>query len=335
MVGPATIKKKQIFIQHEFEKLEFLSPSALQNLRSAHDLCAADRSFLSGAWMIAAMKTLLAWMLLASAALLAGCATLDERQRQWIFQPSDRSWGRGEEAARGMEEVWINFRSAETGQPVRLHGLWSPHERFAADARAPVLLYLHGARFNVLGSALRARRMQELGFSVLAIDYRGFGKSSHTLPSESLAYEDARAAWDWLGRQHPERPRFIFGHSLGGAIAIELAAQVPDEAGTLVEGTFTSIPDVVASYKWGWLPVGPLITQRFDAVRRVPQIGSPLLVVHGSEDRTIQPELGRSLFEAATGPKRFELVEGGSHHNTNAVGQPQYRLALAELFGLR
>jgi pimeloyl-ACP methyl ester carboxylesterase len=78
-----------------------------------------------------------------------------------------------------------------------------------------------------------------------------------------------------------------------------------------------------------------LITQRFDAVRRVPQIGSPLLVVHGSEDRTIQPELGRSLFEAATGPKRFELVEGGSHHNTNAVGQPQYRLALAELFGLR
>jgi hypothetical protein len=280
------------------------------------------------------MKRLIALVLL-SAAVLAGCATLDERQRGWIFQPSDRSWWRGEEAAQGMQDVWIDFQSAETSQPVKLHGLWSPHERFATDRKAPVLLYLHGARFNVVGSAFRMRRMQELGFSVLAVDYRGFGKSTNQLPSEAMAYEDARAAWDWLGRQHPDRPRYIFGHSLGGAIAIDLAAQVSDEAGTMVEGTFTSIPDVVSTYKWGWLPVGPLITQRFDTVERVKQIGSPLLVVHGSQDRTIAPELGRKLFEAATGPKRFELVEGGSHHNTNAVGQPQYRLAMAELFGMR
>ncbi len=280
------------------------------------------------------MKRLIALVLL-SAAALAGCASLDERQRSWIFQPSDRSWWRGEEAAQGMQDVWIAFASKETGEPAKLHGLWSAHERFEQDARAPVLLYLHGARFNVVGSAFRARRMQELGFSVLAVDYRGFGKSTNTLPSEAMAYEDARAAWDWLAQRYPDRPRYIFGHSLGGAIAINLAAQVGDEAGTLVEGTFTSIPDVVSSYKLGWLPLGPLITQRFEAVERVGKIGSPLLVVHGSEDNTIKPELGRKLFEAATGQKRFVLVEGGSHHNTNAVGQPQYRLALAELFGMR
>ncbi len=280
------------------------------------------------------MKRLIALLLLA-AAVLAGCASLDERQRGWIFQPSDRSWWRGEEAAQGMQDAWIHFASKETGEPAKLHGLWSPHERFEKDPKAPVLLYLHGARFNVVGSAFRARRMQELGFSVLAVDYRGFGRSTNTLPSETLAYEDARAAWDLLGRQYPDRPRYIFGHSLGGAIAIELAAQVGDEAGTLVEGTFTSIPDVVASYKWGWLPLRPLITQRFEAVERVKAIGSPLLVVHGSEDNTIKPELGRKLYEAATGQKRFVLVEGGSHHNTNAGGQPQYRVALAELFGLR
>jgi fermentation-respiration switch protein FrsA (DUF1100 family) len=58
-------------------------------------------------------------------------------------------------------------------------------------------------------------------------------------------------------------------------------------------------------------------------------------VVHGSEDRLIPPELGRKLFDAATGRKAFVLVEGGSHHNTNSVGQPQYRVALGELFGLR
>ncbi len=262
--------------------------------------------------------------------LLAGCATLDERQREWIFQPGDRSWSRGEFAAEGMQDVWIDFESRETGRPVRLHGLWAPHPE---RADAPVLLYLHGARWNVVGSAFRMRRMQELGFSVLGIDYRGFGKTSSELPSEAMALEDARAAWDWLKAQHPGQARFIFGHSLGGAIAIALAEQVSDEQGTLVEGTFSSMADVVSTFKWGWLPVSPLITQRFESDRRVARIGSPLLVVHGSEDRLIKPELGRRLYEAANQPKAFVLVEGGSHHNTNSLGQGQYRQALATLFG--
>lgn len=279
------------------------------------------------------MKRLLL-TLFATLALLAGCATLDEKQRGWIFQPSDRSWAGGVSAAQGMEEVWIEFMSQAKGHPVKLHGLWAQNENFNERRDAPILFYLHGARYNVVGSAFRARRMEELGFSVLAIDYRGFGKSTNELPSESTAYEDARAAWDWLGQKYPGRPRYIFGHSLGGAIAIELAAQVDDEAGTVVEGTFTSIPDVVSTFKWGWLPVSLLITQRFEAVKRVPAIGSPLLVVHGGEDRLIQPELGRRLYEAATGRKSFVLVEGGSHHNTNSVGQAQYRAALADLFGL-
>lgn len=265
---------------------------------------------------------------------MAGCASLEERQREWIFQPSDRGWRGSAEAAEGMQDVWIEFDSAQSGQRTRLHGLWHAASGPGA-ARAPVLLYLHGARWNVTGSAHRMRRMQELGFSVLAVDYRGFGKSDAVLPSESLAYEDARAAWDWLGAHHPTQPRYIFGHSLGGAIAIELASRVSDEAGTLVEGTFTSIPDVVDTMRWGWLPVGGLITQRFESVNKVARIGSPLLVVHGAQDTLIKPELGRRLFDAATGPKAFVLVPGGSHHNTNALGQSQYRDALAQLFHLR
>lgn len=269
--------------------------------------------------------------LLLSAAVVLGCSTLDAKQRAWIFQPSERSWGNSAAAAEGMDDVWIDFTSRVTGEPTRLHGLW-----LAADRTdAPVLLYLHGARWNVAGSASRMRRMQALGFSVLAVDYRGFGQSSKALPSEDMAYEDARAAWDWLAQQHPDQPRYIFGHSLGGAIAIDLAARVDDERGTIVEGTFTSIPDVVSTLPWGWLPVGPLITQRFESASKVARIGSPLLVVHGAQDRLIQPELGRRLFEAATGSKAFVLVENGSHHNTNAVGQGQYRAALAQLFALR
>lgn len=197
------------------------------------------------------------WRRLAAVGLLAvlglqvGCATLDERQRDWIFQPGDRTWAGGLAAAQGMEDVWIAF-----------------------DSR---------------------------------VDYRGFGRSSAGLPSEAMAAEDARAAWDWLARQHPAQRRFIFGHSLGGAIAVQLASEVGDEDGLIVEGSFTSIPDVVSTFRWGWLPVSPLITQRFDAASRVADIGSPLLVVHGSQDSLI--------------PHR--------------LGQAQYREALAELFALR
>jgi uncharacterized protein len=262
--------------------------------------------------------------------LLAGCATLDEQQRKWIFQPGDRTWWGGLAAAEGMADVWIEFDSRASGDAVRLHGLWLPQDR----ADAPVLLYLHGARYDVRGSAHRMRRMHELGFAVLGVDYRGFGRSTNALPSETMAYEDARAAWDWLARRHPQSPRYVFGHSLGSAIAVNLALEVADESGLIVEGAFPSIPELVGTFKWGWLPVSPLITQRFDAAARIGRVGAPVLVVHGSEDRLIRPELGQALFDRAADPKRFVLVEGGSHHNTNSVGQPLYRQALAELFGL-
>lgn len=276
---------------------------------------------------------------LASIVLLAlgaqmGCATLDERQRSWIFQPSERTWAGGLAAAEGMHDTWIEFDSkvgARSGEPVKLHGLWLPQD----DPKAPVLLYLHGARYDVRGSAPRMRRMHDLGFAVLGVDYRGFGRSSKGLPSEEMAAEDARAAWEWLGAQYPNQRRFIFGHSLGGAIGVQLAAHVRDEAGLIVEGSFTSIADVVSTFRWGWLPVSPFITQRFDSASRVAEVGSPLLVVHGSNDSLIPSKLGQTLYERAREPKRFVLVEGGSHHNTNAVGQAQYRQAIAELFGLR
>jgi alpha-beta hydrolase superfamily lysophospholipase len=165
--------------------------------------------------------------------------------------------------------------------------------------------------------------MQELGFSVLAIDYRGFGKSSAGLPSEATSYEDARAAWDWLAAKYPDRPRYIFGHSLGG---------------TIVEGTFTLIPELAGTMKWGWLQgsrvPGALITQRFESVSKVAKINSPLLVVHGDNDNLVASALGRKLYDAAPGRKQFLLVSGGSHFSTMSLGQAQYRHALARLFDL-
>ncbi len=262
---------------------------------------------------------------------LSGCAVLDEQQRKWIFQPTDRTWYGGLAAAQGMQDVWIEFQSTPCGQPVRLHGLWLAQP---GPANAPVVLTLHGARWDVRGSAHRMRRLHELGFSVLGIDYRGFGQSSAGLPSEDLAFEDAQAAWRWLTQKEPQSRRYLFGHSLGSAIAVRLAADVPDVAGLMLEGSFPSMPQLVSSFKWGWLPLAPLITQRFDSREHIARVRAPVLVVHGSQDNLVVPQLGRELYELARQPKRFVLVEGGSHHNTQALGIEHYRQALSELFGL-
>jgi alpha-beta hydrolase superfamily lysophospholipase len=267
--------------------------------------------------------------LLAIAA-LGGCVSLDAQQRKWIFQaratPEARD-GRHE----GLADVWITLPArGDAAAAPRLHALWAA----VPTPGAPVLLYLHGARRDVDASAFRIRQMQALGFGVLAIDYRGFGRSSDALPSETSVDEDARAGWAWLAAHHPAQDRYLFGHSLGGAIAVRLASEVSDAKGLIVEGTFTSIPAVFQTMRWGWLPVTTLITQRFDSATRIAGVKVPVLVVHGEADALIQPELGRALYERANGPKRFVLVPGGTHYTTNRVGRPQYREALRELFGL-
>jgi hypothetical protein len=235
-----------------------------------------------------------------------------------------------------MHEIWIDYVSdhpEQRGQPVRLPSLWLPRP----ESEAPVLLFLHGVRWTVHASAPRMRQLHALGFSVLSIDYRGFGLSTDALPSKTLATEDALAAWRWLAHMHPQARRFVFGHSLGASLALELAHAVDDEAGVIVEGAFTSAADVLRSTGWGWIPVYALMTQQtqhFDAGRRVADIGSPQLVVHGSADEMVAPRLGRELYERARPPERLVLVDGGQHENTDVVGHAQYRDALRELLGI-
>ncbi len=261
----------------------------------------------------------------------SGCAIVDSQQRHWIFQPGQRTWDVGAQAAAGMSDVWIGLTSTEEKQSVKLHGLWLPQD----DAEAPVMLYLHGARWDIASSAPRMRGMHGLGFSVLGIDYRGFGKSTPALPSEDLMHEDALAAWQWLAQQRPQARRYLYGHSLGASIAVRLASETGDAAGVVVEGGFTSALDVANSTGWRWLPLERLVTQRLDAASRIDKINAPLLVVHGALDTMVHPDLGRALYERAKQPKRYVLIEGGLHHTLTAANQLQYRNAVLELFDLK
>jgi alpha-beta hydrolase superfamily lysophospholipase len=259
----------------------------------------------------------------------SGCSLLDEQERRWIFNPSKVSWNGGA-SAHGLQDVWIDYASKTSGSPVRLHGLWMPQ----ASAKAPTLLYLHGARWDVSSSAGRMRRMHALGFSVLGVDYRGFGRSTDVLPSEAFAQEDAAAAWAWLGAERPAARRFVYGHSLGSAIAVRLAAEAAPAdapAGVVLEGAFTSIPDVLGTFRYGWLPLRPFVTQRFDSSRRIAQLHMPLLMLHGADDHLIPPALGRELFDEANEPKRFLLIEGGSHHDASALAASEIGAEMRKL----
>ena len=280
-------------------------------------------------------------LLLAAGGLSAGWVSLGTQQRKWIFQATPIPAASVDELAQvaraeDMESVWIDHVSPSTGRPIRLHALYAPN----ADADAPLMLFLHGARQYLGRSGFRIEQMRDLGFSVLAIDYRGFGASTDELPSEAGVIEDAAAAWRWLGEHHPGRPRYLFGHSLGGAVALQLGARLADASvqaapnGVIVEGTFTSIRDMFSTFKWGWLPISMLITERFDSLAAVPRIKAPLLIVHGSADSIVPSRFGRLLYERATAAKRFVLVDGGTHSTTSWRGAAQYRAALHDFFGL-
>ena len=193
------------------------------------------------------------------------------------------------------------------------------------------MLYFHGARWDLRASASRIERWRRLGFSVLAVDYRGFGKSTEIAPSEQSAAEDAEAAWQELVALTPDHKHLIIGHSLGGAIAVELAAKHPEAAGLVLESTFTSVADMVNESPWGFLPVTLILTQRFDALSRIRDVKMPVVIAHGTNDRTVPFHMGERLFAAAPSPKRFIKVEGGTHHNLSGAGFALYQQALKEL----
>lgn len=230
-------------------------------------------------------------------AITASCAFLDTLERELIFRPRTADWAGYSPAILAEEEVWIPVGSS--GE--RLQGWW-----LEAPGASHTLVYFHGARVNLTGSVYRLRGFRSAGYNVLAIDYRGYGRSSPALPSEESVYEDAEAAWKWLDARVPERSkRILYGHSLGAPIAAEIALRGGGAAALVVESGFTSIPEMTL--------LGAMVTQRMDLLDKVRRLELPVLVVHGAEDRLVPPEMARRVYDAARGPKRLVMVEGAAH----------------------
>jgi pimeloyl-ACP methyl ester carboxylesterase len=259
-----------------------------------------------------------------------GCAYLDVKQREWIFRAQRDVHSTPADHGLPHEDLWLAVAGAGPDAE-RVHGWWIP----AADKGAPALLYLHGSRWSLSNNLFRIARLRGMGFSVLAIDYRGFGRSDGELPSEAQVYADAQAAWEHLRRREPDPARrFVYGHSLGGAVAIDLATRNDDVAGLIVESTFTSMRDMAAAMGYGALPIGAVLTQHFDSIEKIGKLAAPILIVHGTSDRFVPAAMSERLYAAAPDPKRLLLVESAGHSNVTYVAFDRYAAAVRDLLVL-
>ena len=225
---------------------------------------------------------------------LAGCSGVI---RDRIFQPSPLSetpvsW-RGE----APREI-----SVKTADGLTLSGYYWP----ARTPDAPLLVYFHGNGFNQLVGAARAEPFASGGRGVLVASYRGYGDNPGN-PSEAGLMQDGAAWMEKAAELAPAARRYVFGHSLGGAVALEMAARY-SVAGAATLGTFTSMTDMVPAIARGSLE------DRFDNLAAIAKVDEPVFLYHGTADEIVSFASAGRLREA--GGKNVSVVplEKGRHH---------------------
>ena len=218
------------------------------------------------------------------------------------------------------EELGLDFEEAtlKTADGLRLSGWYIPVE----DSNFTVL-FCHGNGGNMMHRLDSINIFYNLGLSCFIFDYRGYGKSEGK-PSEEGTYLDARAAYDWLIREKKvsQRNIIIFGRSLGGSVAAELASKV--EAGALImESAFTSYVDIGKKF-YPYMPVRWFARFSYQTIDYVKKVRCPVLIIHSRADEIVPFEFGLELYEAANEPKEFVEIFG-SHNDGFLVSSEIYR----------
>jgi len=229
-------------------------------------------------------------------------------ENKLIFRPvrASEDWLKPPNVLVQDVEMWI-------ADGTKIHGWWCPVPDGESERGA--LLYCHGNAGNLSWrSEAIARWQKEMNQSVLIFDYPGFGRSEG-YPSEAACYAAADAAYDWLVKiQHVSANRLIiFGKSLGGGVAVDLASRRTHAALILVK-TFTSMADEAQSV-CPVLPARWLVRTRFDNLGKIKKCTQPIFIAHGTADRLIPFSFSQRLFDAANEPKRFCSMEGIDHND--------------------
>lgn len=242
------------------------------------------------------------------------CLLLVACQSQLIWFPGKDRGTTPREQNLAFEDLTLATQDGE-----RLHAWFLPA---AGEARGALLLS-HGNAGTIEDRIELARFFVEARVAVLLYDYRGYGLSSGS-PSEAGTYADARAAWKELVERRgfaPERI-LLYGESLGGGVATELATEVKS-AGLVLHDTFTSLDDA-AAFHYPWLPVRLLLRSHYDNLSKIGRVSTPVLVVHSPQDEVIPFAQAERLFAAAAEPKEL-LATAGSHNGPSYLARPEWQ----------
>jgi fermentation-respiration switch protein FrsA (DUF1100 family) len=236
-------------------------------------------------------------------------------EEKFIYFPQKYPRGAYDQAPSipNLRDCWI-----ETEDNVTIHAWFAP-----AESAKATLVVSHGNAGNISHRYLLLRSLQRHGFNVLMYDYRGYGRSEGT-PSEDGIYKDGLAAYDYavsLPEVNPERV-FLWGTSLGGAVAIDVATH-RQAAGLILESTFTSAKDV-ARVVYPFLPVQFFMQTKLNSIEKIRTLTIPILLIHGVHDSIIPIGLGRKLFNAANEPKDFYEISNADHNDTFFMGGDDY-----------
>jgi fermentation-respiration switch protein FrsA (DUF1100 family) len=218
------------------------------------------------------------------------------------------------------EEVYL---AVEPG--VKIHAWFFPRRQPRAEP-VGTLLFCHGNAGNASHRLDNVTRLLAVGFQVLLFDYRGYGRSTGQ-PSEQGLYRDAETVWDYLVERQDtsSAPRIIFGRSLGGAVAVELATRRQAD-GLILESTFTSLLTLARLAFPFPLPELPV---KYNSLAKIRNLQMPLLAIHGERDELIPYGDGQALFRAAPEPKAWYPLAGAGHNDTYLTGGEAYFRRLA------
>lgn len=244
------------------------------------------------------------------------------QQAHFIFEPKRIITRTPADYELTFRDIFIPVDS-RNGETERIHAWWIP----ADHPGDRFLLYFHGSALNIEANISHAQRFYSLGFSVLLVSYRGYGRSDGNFPTEAQIYADSHAAWNYMVEEIGADPGFIFvyGHSLGGAVAIQLAEKYPLAGGLIVEAAFTSIADMARRMpKYRFFPLELIVHQRFDSIERVNRLQVPVLYIHGTEDKFVPHAMSRQLYQRTASQRQLKLIRGGGHNNSAAVGEDEY-----------
>ncbi len=246
------------------------SKSGAQTVRQPPAEPPASEELISGRWLLRAASLVVVLAFLC--AYLTLCLLFYQGQWQVVFQPSRAVTSTP--AALGLKYDEIRFDTTGSGD-AQLTGWWIPAEIGALHADR-TLLFLHDRRGSISDTTTQLRTLHSLGVNIFAFDYRGFGRSIDTHPSEARVYEDADAAWNYLTDIRHVDPRsiFFYGVGIGATIAAESALRHPQAAALVLENPAPpALSLIAADARTSLLPVRWLFRDRFEIGPRLQELG--------------------------------------------------------------